>query len=291
MSFIKKSLLTRLLLTLLLLQPVLALGAGGAAQRQEFAPLAKRLIADGFEAKRISRLYRPGGVVFDMKGMSLFFRHNEATLNYRQFLSPANLAAARKYMKTHEPIFQQTEKKFGVNRRVIVAIILVETRLGHSLGNRSIIDTLSSMASLSDPGIRKRLWSEISRHHWLSRKHFELKADRRSAWAYRELSAFLTFAFREKLDPLKARGSYAGAMGICQFMPSNLLAYGADGDRNGSINPYANADAIASIGNYLKHFGWHPNIKEKAAYKVVMHYNRSRYYATTVLRIAEKLKG
>jgi membrane-bound lytic murein transglycosylase B len=285
-----KRLLAPLLLAVLL-HSALAHTAEAADQRKEFSTLAKRLISDGFGAKEISRLYGSGKVVFDTRGMSLFFRHNESTLDYRQFLSPHNLRATRKYLKAHETVFAEAQEKFGVNRQVIAAIILVETKLGRYVGHRSILDTLSSMASLAEPGVRNRFWYEISRNRWLSRKHFELKVKRKSAWAYRELSAFLTFAFREKLDPTQALGSYAGAMGICQFMPSNLLAYGADGDRDGTVNPYCHADAIASIARYLKHFGWHPGIKGKAAYKVIMHYNRSRYYVTTVLSVAEKLKG
>jgi membrane-bound lytic murein transglycosylase B len=288
---IKLWFLTPLLLGMLVLRPSLALSANAAPQGQEFSHLAGRLIADGFNANKISRLYGSGKVVFDLTGMRLFFTLKESTLNYRQFLSPKNIRAARGYLLAHRRAFAEAEKKFGVDRHVIAAILLVETRLGRVLGTRSILDTLSSMAALREPAKRKLLWAAVSRHHWVSRKGFELKVNRRSAWAYRELSDFLTFSFREHLDPRRAKGSFAGAMGLCQFMPSNVLAYGEDGNGDGIVNPYVPADAIASIANYLKHFGWHPGIDKKAAYKVLLHYNLSSYYATTVLRVANKLKG
>ena len=93
------------------------------------------------------------------------------------------------------------------------------------------------------------------------------------------------------MDPLAATGSYAGAVGICQFMPSNILAYGQDGNGDGRIDLFDHADAIASIARYLKNYGWRPGIEKEAAYKAVWSYNRSSYYVNTVLKVAELLKG
>ncbi|MEZ4604946.1 MAG: lytic murein transglycosylase [Desulfobacterales bacterium] len=86
-------------------------------------------------------------------------------------------------------------------------------------------------------------------------------------------------------------GSYAGAMGFAQFMPSNILILAEDGNDDGSINLFHHEDAIASIANYLKHYGWQPGMTREDAGKVVYHYNHSSYYVDTVLKIAEKLKS
>jgi membrane-bound lytic murein transglycosylase B len=256
-----------------------------------FDALQSRLVEDGFDANIISRLYQSDQVDFDVKGISLFFRHQEGKLNYDQFLSDRNIEKTQSYLNAHESAFQEAEKSFGVDRQVIAAIILVETKLGQYVGDRAVFNTLSTMAALGDSAMREYFWSRLSEDGRLSRSDFEEKADRKSDWAYKELKAFLTYAGREKIDPLAATGSYAGAVGICQFMPSNILAYGQDGNGDGRIDLFDHADAIASIARYLKNYGWRPGIQKEEAYKVVWHYNRSSYYVNTVLKVAERLKG
>ena len=81
-------------------------------------------------------------------------------------------------------------------------------------------------------------------------------------------------------------GSYAGAMGISQFMPSNALKLARDGNGDGRTDLFDHADAISSVASYLKHYGWRPDQSEKQAYKVLLRYNYSRYYANTILKVA-----
>jgi len=80
-------------------------------------------------------------------------------------------------------------------------------------------------------------------------------------------------------------------MGIAQFMPSNILILAKDGDSDGCIDLFNHADAIASIANYLKNHGWQKKTDNKKAYKILLHYNRSKYYANIILKIARLLKG
>ena len=125
----------------------------------------------------------------------------------------------------------------------------------------------------------------------LSRKKFDKKAIKKAAWAYKELKALLSYTANENMNPLTIYGSYAGAIGISQFMPSNILAYAEDGDNNGTVDLYTHADAIASTANYLKNFGWKTDIDRKKAFKVIYKYNHSSYYVNTVLEISDLLKG
>ena len=80
-------------------------------------------------------------------------------------------------------------------------------------------------------------------------------------------------------------------MGISQFMPSNALTLAQDGNQDGKVDLFNHADAIMSVARYLEHHGWKPGIDREKAYKVILRYNYSRYYANTVLEIAAKLKG
>jgi membrane-bound lytic murein transglycosylase B len=257
----------------------------------DFNSLQNRLIKDGFKNASIRQVYRQPGVAFEARGVSLFFVHRESKLNYGQFTDQASLASARAYMEKRGEALARAEADYGVDKHVITAILLVESRFGKYIGKRSAFNTLSTMAALDDPDIRKKFWEYMSESHRISRKRFEKKADRKSGWAYRELKALLKYAAHEGLDPVAIKGSYAGAVGLPQFMPSNILKYGGDGDQDGVINLETHADAVASIAKYLKGHGWHPGLTRKKAKKVIYRYNHSTYYVNTILKIADLLKG
>lgn len=256
-----------------------------------FDVLQQRLINDGFDPERIQRLYADQNVFFESRGVSLYFLHNEASLNYNRMTKRTWIKEGRAYKQRHAESMHRAETKFGVGPDIITAIILVETKFGRYLGTRSIINTLSTMAALTEPAPREYLWSKLPEKRRFERNRYDQKADRKAEWAYKELKAFLTYTARHEVDAVSVKGSYAGAMGIAQFMPSNILAYGVDGNGDGRIDLFDDVDAIFSIASYLKHYGWKPGIDDKKAYKVVYHYNRSKYYVNTILKIAELLKG
>ena len=256
-----------------------------------FKTLQKRLIQDGFDKGRIKELYSRPQVYFETKGVSRFIQHREATLNYDQFSSPVSIRKARLYMQKHQSILASTSQSYGVDKEIITAIILVETQLGNFLGGPSTVNMLSTMASLYDSNVRDMFWNETLKSQKLSMKRYEKWARKKSNWAYTELKAFLKYTARENIDPVTVYGSYAGALGIAQFMPSSILAYAKDGNSDGQIDLFNHADAIPSIASYLKHFGWHTGIDKKGAKKVIYRYNHSDYYVATILKISALLKG
>lgn len=270
--------------------PVLSSEKKGPDTRY-FVPLKQRLVADGFAAEYIDSVYASPEIIFDSEGTGLFFIHNEGILDYDRFANKTSIYRARKYIDKHKDYFDIVEKQFGVDKTVITAIILVETGLGTYMGKRRVINTLSTMASLTDPGIRENLWHSLDEDKRLPEEKFRVKADKKSAWAYDELKAFLRYTQREKLDPCSVNGSYAGAMGIAQFMPSNILFLAQDGNKDGSIDMFDHKDAIASIANYLRHYGWHTDIDSKKAEQVLYAYNHSGYYVNILMKISRLLKG
>ena len=256
-----------------------------------FNDLKKKLIADGFDEKLMEQLFAQKEIDFESKIISSYFMHRESKLNYDQFKSPDTIARAKAYMKTHAKELANAEAIYGVDKTVIVAIILVETRLGKYVGNNSIFNILATMASLDKRTNRDILWRENQKTIDFSRKEFDKKARRKSEWAYNELVSFITYAQKEHVDPMGIKGSYAGAMGLPQFMPSNALVLGVDGNKDRSVDLFNHADAIASVANYLKRYGWKPGISRKQKYDAVYHYNHSSYYVNTILDISDILKG
>jgi membrane-bound lytic murein transglycosylase B len=288
---------TSFFLFIAILLSLMFLALPGAAQTEaptpklEFNRLIQRLVNDGFREDAMKKIFENPKVFFDAKGVSLFFVHSESSLDYDQFLSKPSIKNARAYMETHKTILDKAQEEYGVDKTIITAIILVETRLGTYVGNRAVINTLSTMAALADKEERKNLWDSISDSRRLTKEKFEKKADSKSEWAYTELKALLKFSKREALDVTSITGSYAGAMGISQFMPSNALTLARDGNQDGRVNLFEHADAIHSIANYLKHFGWEPSVTRQKAHKILYKYNHSNYYVDTLLKISDQLKG
>ena len=256
-----------------------------------FKNLQQRLIADGYDPARIKTLYQNKEVFFESKGVSLYFLHNEATLDYHKMTQDSWIQEGREYMRQQADALGKAKSEYGVDPKVITAIILVETKFGRYVGTRSIINTLSTMAVLTERKPREYLWSHLPKARRLARQQYNLKVDQKADWAYKELKAFLTYTAQHEIDPVSIKGSYAGALGIAQFMPSNILAYGQDGDGDGRIDLFDDADSIVSIASYLRHFGWKPGIDRRGAYNVVYHYNHSKYYVDTILEIANLLEG
>lgn len=263
---------------------------GTETQNAHFNSLVQKLVQDGFKEDQLKTIYNGEQPVdLALESVALFFSHSESRLNYDQFLSRSELEKAREYMATHAEILSRVEKEYGVKKSIITAITLVETRLGTYLGGSSILNTFSTLSAIESPELKEMVWNKIPPSRRIDRETFELKVSTKSKWAYKELQAYLTYSLREGLTPSSIKGSYAGAIGISQFMPTSIISYGKDGNNDGRIDLFDHTDAITSIANYLKHFGWRPGISDQEAFTVLFNYNRSKYYVNTLLKIAKEL--
>jgi membrane-bound lytic murein transglycosylase B len=261
------------------------------SSKKPLSSVQKQLIADGFDPTKIKRLYSRPQVSFEADGVILLFTYKEAQVDYGQFANKWSIRKAKDYIQKNEADLTRIEKAYGVDKKVITAILLVETGLGASVGTRSALNTLSTMAALTDPMVRNKLWDLIPDSKKISRKKFEKKAASRSKWAYKELKALLKYSAREGMDPVSIPGSFAGAVGVAQFMPTSILAYGKDGNDDGTVDMLNHADSMASIANFLKSHGWRPGQGRKKAEKIIYHYNHSSYYVNTILKISSRLES
>jgi len=266
-------------------------GAAGENNTARFDLLQKQLIKDGFDSEKIQALYERPEVNFETDGVTVLFTYSEAKLDYDQFSNDWSIGQAKKYMQDHKKDLERTEKSYGVDKSVITAILLVESGLGRTVGTRSALNTLSTLAALRYPDVRSEFYTMIPQAKRPARREFVKSAKKKSKWAYAELKAFLKYAYQQGFDPVEISGSFAGAMGLAQFMPSSILAYGKDGDNDGTIDLHTHADSMASIANYLKRHGWRSGISRKKAEKVIYHYNHSEYYVNAILKIASRLQS
>lgn len=159
-------------------------------------------------------------------------------LVYRdRFVEPRRLQAGVRFWQDHADWLQRAEAEFGVPAWLIVGIIGVETLYGQHTGNFRVLDALTTLAFHFPP------------------EH--PRAAQRSAFFLAELEALLRKSRDAGVDPTVWRGSYAGAIGLPQFMPSNWALYGVDFDGDGQVDLLNSAaDAIGSVARYLQAFGW-----------------------------------
>lgn len=145
------------------------------------------------------------------------------------FLTERTIKKGVEFWKNNRVALQRAEKMFGVPEEYILGIIGVETRYGGNVGQNRAIDALSAMG---------------------------FNNSRRGKYFTSELEAYLLMTRKEGLDPLQPKSSFAGALGLSQFMPSNIKRYAVDHDRSGSVNLWMPHDAIGSVANYFKKHGW-----------------------------------
>ena len=158
-----------------------------------------------------------------------------------RFIEPIRIQAGLRFWQNNRSALERAEREYGVPASVIVGIIGVETLYGQKTGNFRILDALATLAF-----------------------HFPTahpRAAARQAFFQSELEQFLLLTSRSGADPLNIRGSYAGAMGLPQFMPSSWAKFAVDFDGDGRIDLFGSPhDAIGSVANYFKAFDWRPGL-------------------------------
>ncbi|MCB8745578.1 lytic murein transglycosylase B [Rhodoferax sp. U2-2l] len=158
-----------------------------------------------------------------------------------RFVEPIRIRAGVAFWQAHEATLLRAQAATGVPAEIIAGVIGVETIYGQHMGNHRVLDALATLA-FDFPTSHPR-------------------AAARTTYFQGELAQFLSMMSRAGTDPTAWRGSYAGAMGLPQFMPSSWHTYAVDFDGDGEVNLFTSpGDAIGSVANYLKSFGWQPGV-------------------------------
>ncbi len=210
----------------------LAAANGYFVERQDVKAFIDAMVAaHGFERAELENII--GDAVYQPRIIELMTRPAEAKpwFEYRPiFLTDDRIQFGVEFWQQNDETLKQAEARFGVDPAVVVAVIGVETKYGRILGNHRVIDALMTLA-------------------------FDYPKRGREFQGY--LEQFLVLTRQEEMDALELKGSYAGAMGMGQFMPGSYLEYAVDFDGDGIRNLWSNhSDVIGSVANYLSRHGW-----------------------------------
>ncbi|MDT0499379.1 MULTISPECIES: lytic murein transglycosylase B [unclassified Halomonas] len=217
-----------------------ALLASSALAAQEFAPehhdgarqLVNELVDEGIERAWLENAMQQANYRQEvLDAMSGAAERRLRWDEYRAiFLDDERIEAGVAFIEAHPEAFARAEAEYGVPEEIIAAILGVETRYGRITGKHRVLDSLSTLAF----------------HH-----------PRRGDFFRGELAAFLEIAYQQRVAPQEPQGSYAGAMGYPQFIPTSYRAYAVDFDDDGLRDLWNNpVDAIGSVANYFAEHGW-----------------------------------
>jgi membrane-bound lytic murein transglycosylase B len=201
-----------------------------------------------FSQGELNRLFKD--VNIDKKVLELMDRQWEAKpyYEYRQlFITPAVISLGKEKLQEYKALLDRIESTLGVNREIVIAIWGIESRFGTHQGHYSVFTTLNTLFDAYP---------------------------RRSAFFRKELVQFLILCRENQIDPLDVRGSYAGAFGQTQFIPSSFREYAISFDSDNRVDVFASVDDIlGSIANYLRRFHWALNAP---VYKEIGHELKSQ---------------
>ena len=207
--------------------------AAGYAQRDEVRQFIATMVADhDFDAAKLSRLFAQAQTQNSaIRAMTAPVAAPPKWFEYApSFLSQERINGGIAFRDRHRAVLERAEREFGVPMEVIVAIIGVETFYGRVQGRYRVLDALTTLA---------------------------FDYPRRGDFFREELKQFLLLAREWNMSPLSPKGSFAGAMGLPQFMPTSFRRYAVDFDNDGHIDLWTNiGDVVGSVANFLSRHGW-----------------------------------
>ncbi|MCF7804937.1 MAG: lytic murein transglycosylase [Candidatus Marinimicrobia bacterium] len=264
-----------------------------------YASLVERLSKDGYDDSTLRQLYSPGNDVFYERVTKVHLKHRERSDPYEKMYNDRAIRSIREFRAQHQEIFESVDEQYAVDPGVISAILYVESRFGQSAGTHPVVYVFSSMALAGEDWNINALVDEMeSELAHLSENergekiaYLRRRAESKSSWAYDELKSLLDINRSHNVDILDLRGSWAGAFGMPQFLPSSFRAYAVDGDGDGQIDITQPADAINSVAHYLYRNGWRGRITENKKRKAVWRYNHSWYYVDLIMKLSDAVES
>ncbi|MGB9851599.1 MAG: lytic murein transglycosylase [Candidatus Kapaibacteriota bacterium] len=198
-----------------------------------------------------------------------------------------------KFIEKNYDVLQSVETRFNVPKEIVAIILWVESKFGDVVGKNHIPSVLLSMAAVANPEILENLLSLNSVNAEKEDSLYQIfyqRAKIKENFALNELYALFEIQKKGLMEIQNLYGSFSGAFGIPQFVPSSYLKYGYDGNLDGKVDLFNLVDAIYSVANFLHQNGWISG-DTKSYYRTLYKYNKSQLYVESILYAYNKLKN
>jgi len=256
--------------------------------------IEERLVDKGMDKSQVQSMINDSRISTqpDIVIKNLFYSSPRGTEKQPEvmLINPKSINKGKIFIRENKESLSSVEKRFGTSPQIITAILTVESKLGTYPMRYNVVTAYINLASLLDPDylgeIQKKYAGEYPQ---LNEEATIKRAQRKAQWALDELYHLVYLASELKIDPLSIMGSFAGAIGPAQFIPSTFRSFGIDGDEDGICNPFNMADAKASIGHYLKSSGWSEDAPLEIKRKAIWQYNHSQVYVNTIMLFYDEL--
>lgn len=192
------------------------------------------------------------------------------------------------FITENQEAFKFAWEKYEISPELITAILILETRLGNYPMKYNVFRVYATLTTLLDAEYLDSVLQAKGGTYTLNESALKA-AQKKGKWGLEELSALLRLSEGLGVDPIDIMGSFAGALGPAQFIPSSFVHYGVDGDNDGKRDPFNMKDCIASIANYMKLAGWKEDADLKRRRQAIWIYNHHDVYVNTILMVYNNL--
>lgn len=271
--------------SVLFLVIITVLQTNATAGDKVFDPVISHLLQDGLDSTHVTHIFNDARIRFidALVVANIVPRDNPDA--YQKFLMPEQVNDGKQFLQERGTEIQHLLNGTDIPIEIVVSILKIESDLGRNPGKLPVVAALATISSIN----HKKYWKSIAdTSATLTVRQLKIRAEKRSKWAYGELLTFLKLCNFQGWDPIAIRGSWAGAFGWAQFLPSSYTYCARDGDGDGDVDPYSLQDAVASLVCYLQHAHW--GVSQKDHRKALHRYNPSNAYVDAVLEYASCLK-
>ncbi len=259
-----------------------------------FKPVIDELLARGVDSSFVFNLINHQSIDFDERFVKINVTGYLNKADYSQNYNDYSVIKSKKFLNKFNNILSKAELEYDVPKEVIASIIWIESKNGSYLGKNHILSVFLSTAMANQEKyinmnveVFKEIYENDSKDLEKYISKVLMRAHKKSNWAIDELVALSKIDKTLPISIFNLEGSWAGAFGLSQFLPSSYLSWAVDGNNDGVIDLFNEEDAIFSVANYLKTNGWGQSNEQQR--KAVFHYNNSNDYVDAVLLLADKI--
>ncbi len=268
----------------------------GINKESFFKPVIEKLLLKGVDSAFINKLIDFKGTEFNERFVRINVTGYLSKADYSSHYNSKSVSMSKEFLQENLALLQLAENQYGVPKEVITSVLWVETRHGNFLGNSHVASVYLSTAMCSEKqflemnlnNLREKFSGSQDELAKLEEKVIA-RSEKKSNWAIEQIIALEKIDKSPTMHVLDIKGSWAGAFGISQFIPSSYLQWAVDGDSDGDINLFDLSDAVFSVANYLKSNGWGNDESERRS--AVFHYNNSTAYVDAVLKLTSLISS